>query len=64
MRVGVATFDSTVHFYSLRDGLGAPAMLVVPDAEHPFCPEPASLVVPLHASRALVCPCPVGEVSG
>ncbi|KAK9832002.1 hypothetical protein WJX81_007680 [Elliptochloris bilobata] len=54
VRVGVATFDSAVQFYSLRDGLAAPAMLVVPDAEHPFCPEPASLVVPLHASRALV----------
>ena len=56
VRVGVATFDSAVHFYSLRSGLAAPAMLVVPDAERPFCPEPASLVVPLQASRALVRP--------
>ena len=56
MRVGLATFDSAVHFYSLRSGLAAPAMLVVPDAERPFCPEPASLVVPLQASRALVRP--------
>lgn len=56
VRVGLATFDSAVHFYGLRSGLAAPAMLVVPDAERPFCPEPASLVVPLQASRALVRP--------
>lgn len=56
MRVGLATFDSAVQFFSLRSGLAAPAMLVVSDAERPFCPEPASLVVPLQASRALVRP--------
>ena len=58
MRVGVATFDSAVHFYSLRAGAAAPAMLVLSNAEQPFCPEPASLVAPLHAARPLVRPRP------
>jgi len=44
VRVGVATFDAAVHFYSLRDGRAAPAMLVVPNAEHPCCAACACLV--------------------
>jgi len=62
VRVGVATFDAAVHFYSLREGRAAPAMLVVPNAEHPFCPDPASLVAPLRASRPLVRPRPAAHL--
>ena len=61
VRVGVATFDAAVQFYSLRAGRAAPAMLIVPDAERPFCPDPASLVAPLRASRLLVRPRPRGQ---
>ena len=53
-RVGVATFDSSVHFYSLRASQAQPQMLVVPDVDAPYAPLPDSLVVPLQASRGLV----------
>ncbi len=55
MHVAVVTFDSAVHFYSLRPEQSAFQMLVVPDAQQPYCPTAApSLIVPLHESRALV----------
>ena len=52
--MGVATFDSSVHFYSLRASQAQPQMLVVPDVDAPYAPLPGSLVVPLQASRGLV----------
>ena len=56
VHVAVVTFDSSVHFYSLRGEQSAFQMLVVPDAQQPYCPTAASsLIVPLHESRALVC---------
>ena len=33
MRVGFLTFDSTVHFYNLQQGLSQPQMLVVSDID-------------------------------
>ena len=52
--VGIATFDTTIHFYGLRPGQATPQMLVVPDADDPYCPAPAALLVPLHVARPTV----------
>uniref|UniRef100_A0A8C6KJT5 SEC24 homolog B, COPII coat complex component n=1 Tax=Nothobranchius furzeri TaxID=105023 RepID=A0A8C6KJT5_NOTFU len=35
-RVGFLTFDSTIHFYNLREGLSQPQMLVVSDIDGTF----------------------------
>lgn len=40
IQVGFVTFDTAVHFYSLRAGLSAPQMLVVPDIDDLFMPVP------------------------
>ena len=53
----MATFDSSIHFYALRPGQSTAQMLVVPDVADPFCPAPASVVVPLRQSRELVRGC-------
>ena len=50
-QVGVATFDSTLHFYRLPPGGGQPHMLVVADVAEPYAPLPAGLVVPLAENR-------------
>lgn len=52
--VCVATFDSTIHFYSMRPGQAQPHMLVVPDVTDVYCPLPGNVVVNLRESRALV----------
>jgi len=52
--VGVATFDSSVHFYNLSASLSQPQMLIVPNNEEPFSPQPKNLVVNLSQSRGLV----------
>ncbi|GBG78109.1 hypothetical protein CBR_g26046 [Chara braunii] len=49
--VGIATFDSTIHFYNLNPSLSQPAMLVVPDVDDVYTPQPSDLIVPLHKSR-------------
>jgi len=50
-QVGLVTFDSTVHFYSLRargpDGAVRPQQLVVPDVDDLFLPVPDDLLVNL-----------------
>lgn len=53
-QVCVATFDSSIHFYSLRAGQSQPHMLVVPDVTDVYCPLPGNVVVSLAESRALV----------
>lgn len=53
-RVGFVTFDSTVHFYSLRSDLKSPQMLVVPEIEAPFTPNTEDLLVNLKESLPLV----------
>lgn len=55
---GVATFDSTIHFYSLRPSQSQPQMLVVPDVSDPYAPQSASLICSVKESRALVGPAP------
>lgn len=54
IHVGVATYDSTLHFYNLATEQGSPQMLVVPDVKDVYAPLAASLVVPLSERRALV----------
>jgi hypothetical protein len=50
----VATFDATIHFYSLRPGQAQPHMLVVPDITDVYCPLPGNVVVGLQQSKDLV----------
>ncbi|KAK0138257.1 Protein transport protein Sec24B [Merluccius polli] len=54
MRVGFLTFDSTVHFYNLQEGLSQPQMLVVSDIDDIFIPSHDSLMVSLKDSMELV----------
>ncbi|XP_035982985.1 protein transport protein Sec24B [Fundulus heteroclitus] len=53
-RVGFLTFDSTVHFYNLQEGLSQPQMLVVSDIDDVFIPTHDSLMVNLKESKELV----------
>ena len=53
-QVGFVTFDTSVHFYSLKPKLRAPQMLVVPDINELFLPVPDELLVNLHESRPLI----------
>uniref|UniRef100_W5K921 SEC24 homolog B, COPII coat complex component n=1 Tax=Astyanax mexicanus TaxID=7994 RepID=W5K921_ASTMX len=53
-RVGFLTFDSTIHFYNLQEGLSQPQMLVVSDINDVFIPTPDSLLVNLKESMELV----------
>lgn len=39
-KIGFLTFDSTVHFYNLQEGLSQPQMLVVSDIDGAFPPPP------------------------
>jgi protein transport protein SEC24 len=52
--VGLLTFDTSLHFYSLRPSLSAPQMMVVAELDDPFLPLPEDLLVNLRDSRALV----------
>ena len=54
VQVCVATFDSTVHFYSMRPGQAQPHMLVVPDVTDVYCPLAGNILVNLSQSRQLV----------
>ncbi|NXU72879.1 SC24B protein, partial [Oreotrochilus melanogaster] len=53
-RIGFITFDSTVQFYNLQEGLSQPQMLIVSDIDDIFLPTPDSLLVNLHESRELI----------
>ncbi|CAL8265867.1 unnamed protein product [Merluccius merluccius] len=53
-KVGFITFDSTVHFYNLQEGLSQPQMLIVSDIEDIFLPTPDSLLVNLNECKELV----------
>lgn len=53
-QVAIATFDSTIHFYSLRPQQSQPQMLVVPDIADPYAPQSASLICSAKESRELV----------
>ncbi|XP_062992345.1 protein transport protein Sec24B isoform X2 [Elgaria multicarinata webbii] len=53
-RIGFITFDSTVQFYNLQEGLSQPQMLIVSEIEDVFLPTPDSLLVNLHESKELI----------
>ncbi|KAF7698361.1 protein transport protein Sec24B isoform X1 [Silurus meridionalis] len=53
-RIGFLTFDSTIHFYNLQEGLSQPQMLVVSDIDDVFTPTPDNLLVNLKESQELV----------
>lgn len=50
--VGLATFDTVLHFYSLRPGASQAQMLVVADTQEVFAPDSAPLLVPLNDCRS------------
>ncbi|KAI3373265.1 hypothetical protein L3Q82_006567 [Scortum barcoo] len=50
-KVGFITFDSTIHFYNLQEGLSQPQMLIVSDIEDIFLPTPDSLLVNLNECK-------------
>ena len=53
-QVGIATYDTTVHFYTLQASQSQAQMLVMPDVEDVFSVSSASIVVPLQESHSLV----------
>ncbi|XP_015571531.2 protein transport protein Sec24-like At4g32640 isoform X1 [Ricinus communis] len=49
--VGIATFDSTIHFYNLKRALQQPLMLIVPDIEDVYTPLHSDVIVQLSECR-------------
>ncbi|XP_039028575.1 protein transport protein Sec24-like At4g32640 [Hibiscus syriacus] len=50
-KLGIATFDSTVHFYNLKRVLQQPLMLIVPDVHNVYIPLETDVVVQLSECR-------------
>lgn len=53
-QVAFITFDSTIHYYNLKQTLRAPQMIAVPDIDDVYVPLPDDLLVNLYESRDLV----------
>lgn len=53
-QIGFLTYDSTLHFYSLKSSLSQPQMMVVADLDDIFLPLPDDLLVNLSDSRSVV----------
>ena len=53
-QVGFITFDTSIHFYSLKSSLNSPQMLVVSDTTDIIIPLPEDLLVDLAESRTVV----------
>ncbi|KAK6127818.1 hypothetical protein DH2020_038455 [Rehmannia glutinosa] len=49
--VGIATFDSTIHFYNLKRDLQQPLMLIVPDVQDVYTPLQSDVIVQLAECR-------------
>ncbi|GKB82510.1 transport protein Sec24-like protein, partial [Tanacetum coccineum] len=49
--VGIATFDSTIHFYNLKRALQQPLMLIVPDIQDVYTPLQTDVIVQLDECR-------------
>jgi protein transport protein SEC24 len=54
MMIGLMTFNSSLHYYSLKAGLSQPQMMVISDLDDQFFPSPEGLLVNLKESRELV----------
>ena len=54
VQIGIATFDTTVHFYSLQASQSQAQMLVMPDVDEVYSVSSASVVVSLQHSHHLV----------
>nr|KJB59251.1 hypothetical protein B456_009G246400 [Gossypium raimondii] len=50
-QVGIATFDSTIHFYNLKRALQQPLMLIVPDIQDVYTPLETDVIVQLSECR-------------
>uniref|UniRef100_A0A8C5SH44 SEC24 homolog B, COPII coat complex component n=1 Tax=Laticauda laticaudata TaxID=8630 RepID=A0A8C5SH44_LATLA len=53
-KIGFITFDSTVQFYNLQEGLSQPQMLIVSEIDDVFLPMPDCLLVNLQESKELI----------
>lgn len=53
VHVGIATYDTTVHFYTLQASQSQAQMLVMPDVDDVYSVSSASVVVPLQPSQDL-----------
>ena len=53
-QVAFITYDSTVHYYNLKQTLRAPQMIAVPEIDDVYVPLPDDLLVNLYESRELV----------
>ena len=53
-QIGFITFDSKIHFYTLKEGAMAPQMLVLSDLNDIFIPAEQDLVVNLDQNRELI----------
>ncbi|PKA54480.1 Protein transport protein Sec24-like CEF [Apostasia shenzhenica] len=49
--VGIATFDSAIHFYNLKRALQQPMMLIVPDIQDVYTPLHTDIIVPVAECR-------------
>lgn len=49
--MGIATYDSAVHFYSLRSPTAQPQMLVMSDTQDVFAPNSGKLLMELEQHR-------------
>ncbi|KAF2134420.1 Sec23/Sec24 family protein-like protein [Dothidotthia symphoricarpi CBS 119687] len=53
-KVGIMTFDKSIHFYNLSSKLSAAQMLVMPDIEDPFLPFSEGVFVDPVESKAVI----------
>ncbi|CAA2986318.1 transport Sec24-like At3g07100 [Olea europaea subsp. europaea] len=53
-QIGFITYDSTIHFYSMKSSLMQPQMMVISDLDDIFVPLPDDLLVNLSESRNVV----------
>ncbi|XP_065199127.1 protein transport protein Sec24D-like isoform X2 [Sycon ciliatum] len=54
VRIGLATFDNTVHFYNLKASLAQPQMMVVADVNDVFLPLLDGFLVDVEESSSLI----------
>ncbi len=53
-KVAIITYDSSIHFYNLKQGLSQPQMLCVADLTEAFVPQGLDLLVNLHESKQVI----------